>query len=55
MILVIDLYIVYNQGGSIYEEDINSNGQIDGNESDPTRREDTGDFDEDGIDNWEEK
>ena len=36
------------------EEDINSNGQIDGNESDPTRREDTGDFDEDGIENWEE-
>ncbi len=36
------------------EEDINFNGQIDGNESDPTRREDTGDFDEDGIDNWEE-
>ena len=33
---------------------INFNGQIDGNESDPTRREDTGDFDEDGIDNWEE-
>jgi len=36
------------------DEDINFNGQIDGNESDPTRREDTGDFDEDGIDNWEE-
>ncbi|MAT48297.1 MAG: hypothetical protein CMA27_00525 [Euryarchaeota archaeon] len=36
------------------DEDVNFNGQIDGNESDPTRREDTGDFDEDGIDNWEE-
>ncbi|RAH15662.1 MAG: hypothetical protein CMB56_002275 [Methanobacteriota archaeon] len=36
------------------EEDTNFNGQIDGNESDPTRREDTGDFDEDGIENWEE-
>ena len=36
------------------EEDVNFNGQIDLNESDPTRREDTGDFDEDGIDNWEE-
>ena len=36
------------------EEDKNGNGQIDTNETDPTRREDSGDFDNDGIENWEE-
>lgn len=36
------------------EEDKNGNGQIDANETDPTRREDSGDFDNDGIENWEE-
>jgi len=36
------------------EEDINGNGIVDLNETDPTRVEDQGDFDEDGIDNWEE-
>lgn len=37
------------------EEDINGNGVIDGgNETDPTRAEDSGDFDNDGIENWEE-
>ncbi|MEC7703977.1 MAG: transglutaminase domain-containing protein, partial [Candidatus Thermoplasmatota archaeon] len=36
------------------EEDKNGNGQIDANETDPTRREDAGDFDNDGIENWEE-
>ena len=36
------------------EEDINGNGIVDLNETDPTRIEDQGDFDSDGIDNWEE-
>ena len=36
------------------EEDNNSNGQIDPGETDPTRKEDSGDEDEDGIENWEE-
>ena len=36
------------------EEDKNGNGVIDTNETDPTRREDAGDFDNDGIENWEE-
>ncbi|MBJ84064.1 MAG: hypothetical protein CMB52_00915 [Euryarchaeota archaeon] len=36
------------------DEDKNGNGLIDANETDPTRREDAGDFDNDGIENWEE-
>ena len=36
------------------DEDKNGNGLIDANETDPTRREDSGDFDNDGIENWEE-
>ena len=36
------------------EEDNNSNGVIDPGETDPTRKEDSGDQDEDGIENWEE-
>jgi len=36
------------------EEDLNGNGVVDQNETDPTRIEDVGDFDNDGIDNWEE-
>ena len=36
------------------EEDINGNGIVDSNETDPTRIEDVGDFDNDGIDNREE-
>jgi len=36
------------------EEDNNSNGQIDPGETDPTRKEDSGDEDEDGLQNWEE-
>ena len=36
------------------EEDLNGNGIVDSNETDPTRIEDVGDFDNDGIDNWEE-
>ena len=36
------------------EEDLNGNGIVDLNETDPTRVEDEGDFDNDGIDNWEE-
>ena len=36
------------------EEDTNGNGVIDGNETDPTRREDSDDFDNDGIQNWAE-
>ena len=36
------------------DEDKNGNGQSDENETDPTRREDAGDFDNDGIENWEE-
>ncbi|MGB1819245.1 MAG: hypothetical protein ACPHK2_06445, partial [Candidatus Poseidoniaceae archaeon] len=35
-------------------EDANSNGQVDAGETDPTRREDSGDEDNDGIQNWEE-
>ena len=35
-------------------EDANSNGQVDTGETDPTRREDAGDADNDGIQNWEE-
>ncbi len=34
------------------DEDVNGNGQVDSNETDPTRREDSGDYDNDGIDNW---
>ena len=34
------------------DEDKNGNGRVDTNETDPTRREDAGDFDNDGIDNW---
>jgi len=36
------------------DEDKNGNGVVDSNETDPTRREDAGDFDNDGIENWEE-
>ena len=36
------------------DEDTNGNGVVDGNETDPTRREDSGDFDNDGLENWEE-
>ena len=36
------------------DEDLNGNGVIDSGETDPTRREDSGDFDNDGIENWEE-
>ena len=36
------------------EEDTNFNGVLDAGETDPTRREDSGDEDEDGIQNWEE-
>ena len=36
------------------EEDTNFNGVLDPGETDPTRREDSGDEDEDGIQNWEE-
>ena len=36
------------------DEDINSNGVVDENETDPTRKEDSGDEDEDGLQNWEE-
>ena len=36
------------------EEDVNGNGVVDGNETDPTRIEDVGDIDDDGIENWEE-
>lgn len=36
------------------EEDTNFNGVVDLNETDPTRIEDAGDFDGDGIQNWEE-
>lgn len=35
-------------------EDANGNGQVDAGETDPTRREDAGDADNDGIQNWEE-
>tara|TARA_B110000459_G_scaffold203878_1_gene262401 strand:- start:2962 stop:11922 length:8961 start_codon:yes stop_codon:yes gene_type:complete len=36
------------------EEDLNANGIVDPGETDPTRREDSGDEDNDGIQNWEE-
>ena len=36
------------------EEDNNSNGVVDPGETDPTRKEDSGDADQDGIQNWEE-
>ena len=36
------------------EEDLNGNGVVDPGETDHTRIEDAGDFDNDGIDNWEE-
>ena len=36
------------------EEDLNGNGLVDFGETDPTRIEDDGDFDEDGLQNWEE-
>ena len=36
------------------EEDNNSNGVIDPGETDPTRKEDAGDADQDGLQNWEE-
>ena len=36
------------------EEDVNGNGVVDAGETDPTRREDSGDEDNDGIQNWEE-
>ncbi len=36
------------------EEDVNGNGIVDPGETDPTRIEDAGDFDNDGLDNWEE-
>jgi transglutaminase-like putative cysteine protease len=35
-------------------EDLNGNGIMDAGETDPTRREDSGDADGDGIQNWEE-
>lgn len=34
------------------EEDLNGNGVIDEGETDPTRQEDDGDFDGDGLQNW---
>nr|ABZ07950.1 putative transglutaminase-like superfamily protein [uncultured marine microorganism HF4000_ANIW141L21] len=36
------------------EEDVNGNGVVDPGETDPTRIEDSGDIDNDGLDNWEE-
>ena len=36
------------------DEDANGNGLVDSGETDPTRREDAGDADNDGIQNWEE-
>ena len=36
------------------DEDANFNGVVDPGETDPTRREDSGDADQDGIQNWEE-
>ena len=36
------------------DEDANGNGLLDPGETDPTRREDSGDEDNDGIQNWEE-
>jgi len=36
------------------EEDSNFNGIVDDGETDPTRIEDSGDFDGDGLQNWEE-
>tara|TARA_Y100001934_G_scaffold13491_1_gene16467 strand:+ start:28376 stop:37318 length:8943 start_codon:yes stop_codon:yes gene_type:complete len=36
------------------EEDLNGNGIVDDGETDPTRIEDSGDIDGDGIQNWEE-
>ena len=36
------------------DEDANGNGILDPGETDPTRREDSGDEDNDGIQNWEE-
>ena len=36
------------------DEDTNGNGIVDSNETDPTRREDSGDFDNDGLENWQE-
>lgn len=36
------------------DEDLNGNGVVDANETDPTRREDSGDFDNDGLENWQE-
>ena len=36
------------------EEDLNGDGSLQSNETDPTRREDAGDFDGDGLENWEE-
>ena len=36
------------------EEDLNGNGIVDEGETDPTRIEDDGDFDGDGLQNWEE-
>ena len=36
------------------DEDLNGNGIVDANETDPTRREDSGDFDNDGLENWQE-
>ncbi|DAC27260.1 MAG TPA: hypothetical protein D7H99_05020 [Candidatus Poseidoniales archaeon] len=36
------------------EEDNNSNGVVDQGETDPTRKEDSGDEDQDGLQNWEE-
>ena len=36
------------------DEDANGNGIVDAGETDPTRREDSGDEDNDGLQNWEE-
>jgi len=36
------------------EEDLNGNGVVDEGETDPTRIDDDGDFDGDGLQNWEE-
>ena len=36
------------------DEDTNGNGVVDPGETDPTRREDSGDEDNDGLQNWEE-
>ena len=39
---------------SMTGKDTNGNGILDAGETDPARREDSGDEDQDGIQNWEE-